>query len=114
VGEEDTVGWRIASASHAHRRTADSGKRCGGVSQAEGGSGDRGGRRPPGGPEWAAQASWAGARFSGQERKGRCSGLSWAKRPGGLGVLMGWRGRKFQRKGVGLPWIPGRTDFGLR
>jgi hypothetical protein len=27
---------------------------------------------------------------------------------------MGWRGRNFRRKGVGLPWIPGRTDFGLR
>jgi hypothetical protein len=54
VGEEDTTGWRIASASHAHRRTADSGKRSGDASQAEGGSGDGGGRRPPGGPEWAA------------------------------------------------------------
>jgi hypothetical protein len=57
VGEEDTAGWRIALASHAHRRTADSGKRRAGAGQAEGGSGDRGGRRPPGGPEWAAQAS---------------------------------------------------------
>jgi hypothetical protein len=57
---------------------------------------DRGGRRPPSGlgrsrwemtPEWAdvgctgQQPSWAGARFSGRERKGWCSGLSWAKRP---------------------------------
>jgi hypothetical protein len=57
VGEEDTAGRRIASASHVHRRTADSGKRHGSVGQAEGGSGDRGGRRALGGPEWAAQAS---------------------------------------------------------
>jgi hypothetical protein len=51
VGEEDTAERRIASASHLHRRTADSGKRHGGAGQAEGGSGNRGGRRPPGGPE---------------------------------------------------------------
>jgi hypothetical protein len=57
VGEEDTAGRRIPSASHAHRRTADSGKRRGGIGQAEGSSGDRDGRRPSGGPEWAAQAS---------------------------------------------------------
>jgi hypothetical protein len=57
AGEEDTAGRRIASASHAHRRTANSGKRRGGAGQADGGSGDRGGRRPPGGPEWAAPAS---------------------------------------------------------
>jgi hypothetical protein len=57
VGEEDMARWHIASASHVHQRTADSGKRRGGAGQAEGGSGDRGGRRPPGGPEWATLAS---------------------------------------------------------
>jgi hypothetical protein len=41
---------------------ADNGKRRGGVGQAEGGSGDRGGRRLPGGPEWPGglNATWAG------------------------------------------------------
>jgi hypothetical protein len=49
MGEEDMARWHIASASHVHQRTADSGKRRGGAGQAEGGSGDRGGRRPPSG-----------------------------------------------------------------
>jgi hypothetical protein len=40
-----------------HGRAPHGGARRDGASQAEGGSGNRGGRRPPGGPEWAAQAS---------------------------------------------------------
>jgi hypothetical protein len=36
------------------------------------------------------QDSWAGVRFLGWERKGGCSGLSWAKRPDGLGTMVGF------------------------
>jgi hypothetical protein len=65
-GRED--GWAaIVSAPLAHRRTADSGKRCGGAGQAEGGSGDRGGRRLPGGPN----ATWAGAERKQKKEMGR-------------------------------------------
>jgi hypothetical protein len=63
VGEKKTAGQRIILAPHAHRRTADGGKRRGGAGQAEGSSGDRGGRRLPGGPEWpgGTNSTWAGA-----------------------------------------------------
>jgi hypothetical protein len=61
VGEEKTAERCIISAPHAYQRMADSGKRRGGTDQAEGGSGDRGGRRLPGGPEWPSgpNATWA-------------------------------------------------------
>jgi hypothetical protein len=68
VAEEKTAGRRIASAPHAHRRTADNGKRR------------RGGRRLPGGLEWPGgpNAMWAGA-----ERKQKESEMGrkddWAK-----------------------------------
>jgi hypothetical protein len=73
VGEEKTARWRIASAPHAHRRTADNGKRRGGVGQAEGGSGDRGGRRLLGGPEWSGgpNATWAGTERKKESEMGR-------------------------------------------
>jgi hypothetical protein len=46
AGEEETVGRRIASASHAHGRTADDGKRRSGAGRGSGGSIARGGRHP--------------------------------------------------------------------
>jgi hypothetical protein len=60
-------------APHAHRRMTDSGKRCGGAGQVEGGSGDRGGRRLPGGLEWPGgpNATWAGAERKQKKEMGR-------------------------------------------
>jgi hypothetical protein len=80
VGEKKTSGRRIVSDPDAHRRTADSGKRRGGAGQAEGSSGDRGGRRLPGGPEWAGgpNATWAGAKRTKKNKKKR-----WAARTTG-------------------------------
>jgi hypothetical protein len=58
-------------------------------------------------PGWAGvgcagqQASWAGARFLGLERKGGCSGLSWAKRPDGLDAMVGFAMKKNQEKEKG-------------
>jgi hypothetical protein len=44
------------------------------------------------------QASWAGAWFLGRERKGGCSGLSWAKRPDGLGAMVGFVMKNLEEK----------------
>jgi hypothetical protein len=73
VGEKKTAGRRIISTPHALWRTADSGKRRGGAGQAEGGFGDRGGRRLPGGPEWPGgpNANWAGAERKQKKEMGR-------------------------------------------
>jgi hypothetical protein len=56
-GEYKRYGWCFASSTVEHGRAPLGGAWRGGAGQAEGGSGDRGGRRPPGGPEWAAQVS---------------------------------------------------------
>jgi hypothetical protein len=44
AGEEDTAGWHITSASHAHGRTADGGKWCSGAVRGSGGSVVHGGK----------------------------------------------------------------------
>jgi hypothetical protein len=117
-GEMKGVGQRFGSAPSGCVRVAHSGAWRGGAPvEVAVARASEGGRRPPGGPEWAAQASWAGVRFSGRERKGGCSGLSWAKRPDGLVAMVGFVTKKNQEKEKlmgGLPKIPGRTDFGLR
>jgi hypothetical protein len=117
-GEMKGVGHRFGSAPSGCVRVAQSGAWRGGApTEVAVARASEGGRRPPGGPEWAAQASWAGARFSGWERKGGCSGLSWAKRPDGLVAMVGFVMKKNQEKERlmgGLPKIPSRTDFGWR
>jgi hypothetical protein len=56
-GEYRRYGRCFGSSTMEHRRAPHGGAQRGGTGQAKGGSGDRGGRRPPGGLEWAAQAS---------------------------------------------------------
>jgi hypothetical protein len=54
AGEEETAGWRITSASHAHGRMVDNGKRRGDAGRGSGGSVAQGGRHPERiGLEWA-------------------------------------------------------------
>jgi hypothetical protein len=73
VGEKKTAEWCIISAPHVHRRMADSGKQRDGTGPAEGGSGDRGGGRLLGGPEWPGglNATWAGAERKQKKEMGR-------------------------------------------
>jgi hypothetical protein len=83
---------------------ADSGKRRGGTDQAEGGSGDRGGRRLPGGPEWPSgpNATWADEerkqkKDGPQGRLGRNGfGLRWEKEKKGFQILIQWIIFKFK------------------
>jgi hypothetical protein len=56
-GEYRRYEWCFASSTVEHERAPHGGARRGSASQAEGGSGDLCGRRPPGGPEWATQAN---------------------------------------------------------
>jgi hypothetical protein len=61
AGEEEAAGQRIASASHAHGRMANGGKRCGGAGWGSGGSVAQGGRHPECvGLEWAEVGLGAG------------------------------------------------------
>jgi hypothetical protein len=96
VGENKTVGRYIVSAPHAHRRTADSGKRRGGAGQAKGGSGDRGGRRLPGGPEWPGgpNATWAGAERKQKKEMGRMD--DWVE------IVLGCAEKKKRKKVFGF------------
>jgi hypothetical protein len=98
-GEMKGVGRWFGSAPFGCRRVAHDGAWRGGTpGDAAATRASKGGRRPPGGAEWAAQASWAGARFSSRERRGGCSGLSWAKRPDRLGAMVGFAMKKNQEK----------------
>jgi hypothetical protein len=59
------------------------------------------------------QLGWCEAFGPGEE--GGCRGLRWAKRPDGLGSMVGFamKNQEKERLTGGLPRIPGRTDFGL-
>jgi hypothetical protein len=74
---------------------AHGGARRGDVSQAEGGSGDRGGSRPPGGLEWATQANRPAGSVQGF-RAGRGRRVQWAElgqKKGRMDCALWWASR---------------------